>query len=217
MRTAALPLSCTQQQEYESLIATLQEELHAKSASENEQAILFRQEKKILQSRIQHLLQSSSTETTTTTASASAAVMEKEEEEKKADSSNDDSSFERLQQQIAQLSKQLLQKQNEIDKLHNILEEMQQALDLKQNQNNNDNLTKDDSLDTTCHEQIVQRLLSRILHQPTMIQEQIERELSKRHKRHSNNNNSRTRKEKTMTMSHWMTRSRSPVMRIPPY
>jgi hypothetical protein len=178
-KRAASPLSSVQQQEYESLIAALQDELHAKSVSENEQAILFRQEKKILQSRIQQLLHN----TTTSTKEA------KDEEEKKAESTddnyndddddNDNCTSAALHQQIAQLSKQLAQKQNEIDRLNNVLEEMQHAMDLQvqvQVQSGNNNT---DSLDETCHEQIVQRLLSKIQLQPSLVQDQIEKELTK--------------------------------------
>lgn len=109
--------------EQECLVLALQEELQAKSIAENEQAILWRQEKRILQSRIDKLLSG-------------------QQQESKPDDESKQLHEAQLLQQVKDMqetisfltsltesqTEELESKQQEIAKLHNIVEEMQQHM-----------------------------------------------------------------------------------------
>ncbi|CAB9520158.1 expressed unknown protein [Seminavis robusta] len=190
----------SQQQEYESLILALQEELQAKSVHETEQAIRWRHEKKILQSRMEQMVHRQH---------ASRAFVgrdDEDEEETTADYNNISSTaaLQNLHDQVRALTtlsreqaQQLDSKQHQIEKLQNVMEEMQQQLgggtteaethnknwsivSTDDDDDDNDHQPHHEEMDGTSHDQIVQRLLSNIARQPNHVQEELELQLSKR-------------------------------------
>ncbi|CAB9514543.1 expressed unknown protein [Seminavis robusta] len=190
-------LSCSPQEEYESLIAALQALLQAKSVHVNEQAILWRQEKRILEARIDQLAQLQPQQP-----SCRVQVVQKKEEEKKTDpmdhppsTSSSTARIQALQDQVRALTtltqqqaQQLASRNNQIDKLQNIMEEIQQNMHPTKDNSYNPWDTcgmdtdddDDEDMDGTSHDQLVQRLLGKIAKQPTHVQEELELQLCQR-------------------------------------
>lgn len=129
-----------QRQEYDSMIAALREELHEKSVTENEKALLWRQEKNILRTRIeeQHRSQRSLLTTegsvtgTAPTATAPAADISsntiQEQILKKISGLEEKVKF--LSNLSDDQHQGIQEKQDEIEKLQNILGEMSESMHL---------------------------------------------------------------------------------------
>ena len=134
-----------QRQEYDSMISALREELHEKSVAENEKALLWRQEKNILRSRIEEQHRSQRSLLTTegggssvagTAATAAAPTADKsshaiqEEILKKISGLEDKVKF--LSNLSDDQQQGIQEKQDEIEKLQNILGEMSESMHLDQ-------------------------------------------------------------------------------------
>jgi len=172
-----------QREEYDSLVSALREELHEKSIAENEQAILWRQEKNILRARIEEVQQCQPPQASTADLAARAVgSTDKLQQEILAKITGLEQTVAFLTNLSETQNKELESKQNELDRLQNVLSEMSVSMDMALPKKSRRKSSKGSG-----HSKKKQTRKSHIQLHPDSVQRELEEQLSLRFSHNENN------------------------------